>query len=212
MRISFRAIAACAAASLLALPAAARAQSDSVSRRVALHGYVTQAAGVSRGGDAYGIPAAGTVDYRRIALLGRAAVTPSDRLVLQLANRRRGTSEANADLRVDWAFYERTFGDATRLRVGRSPTPFGIHNETRYVGALLPFFHAPASVYREGAITNESIDGAVLLHELFATSATPLEVAAYAGGVERFGNGRGRAGGISHLVGTQLWWSTPLGS
>lgn len=33
------------------------------------------------------------------------------------------------ELQLDWAFYERRFGDNTLLRIGKAPIPMGISNE-----------------------------------------------------------------------------------
>ncbi len=185
-----------AVAALLPAPAAAQATavpaaSDTAGRQptfggahFAVHGYVTQAAGVSRGGQTSGISAGGTADVRRAALLARFAPTLADRFVAQVAHRRVGASPAAAyhrAVKLDWLFYERALGDAARVRVGRLPIPWGIYNETRYVGTLLPFYQAPASTYREKEFSTEALDGALVTREFAAASAFPVEASAYAG-------------------------------
>lgn len=198
--------------------------------RFVVHGYLAQGAAASRGGLAAGIPSEGTLDYRRAALLARVSPTAHDRLVVQAAHRRVGSSPTAAfqdAVELDWLFYERAFGDATQLRVGRIPIPMGIYNETRYVGPILPFFQPPASVYRSRSFSNEVVDGVAVLHELFPASRLPVEVAVYAGGNEfvesstmpvppsaaqpaggwAYQTARGRA---RRLVGTHLWVTTPV--
>lgn len=205
-----------------ALPAVVASSRDG--RVVSLHGYFTQAAATSRGGLAYGIPNAGTLDLRRAALLLRFAPTVDDRFIVQAAQRRLGESPRRAlqpDLKVDWLFYERSFGDATRLRLGRMPIPYGIYAETRYVGTLLPFYHAPTSVYREGEFSNESTDGLSLTHEFLRATPFPLEVTGYVGDVDvTKGFSTPTASGAwtygltqtkaRALGGVQVWLGTPV--
>ena len=201
------------------------APGDAARPSLVLHGYFTQGAAVSQRGMVYGIPGQGTLDYRRAAVLARYAFGDADRLVVQVANRRRGDSPTmrfHDAVKLDWAFYERSFGDHTRLRAGRIPIPMGIHNETRYVGELLPFYQAPASFYRESEFTNEAIDGALVSHELFAESATPVQLSAYAGSmdyVEAMSLPTPPAGEWRYLAapararggaGFQVWMQTPL--
>jgi hypothetical protein len=204
-------------------------KSDSLPR-FTLNGYLTLAAAASRGGLVEGIPSEGTVDYHRAALVARFFPTLSDRFVMQVAHRRVGASPvADAQNATDlaWLFYERSLGSATQVRVGRAPIPMGIHNETRYVGTLLPFYEPPASVYRNHQFSNERVDGVVVIHELFGESSTPVEIAAYGGTtgfVEAFqvpaapsadrplggwdyAAARARAHGV---VGAHAWLSTPI--
>lgn len=151
---------------------------------LALNGYATQAGAISRGGTMYGIGSPGTVDYGRVAVLGRITPTLADRFVVQIANRRVGaspTEQYQPDVKVDWLFYEHEFGDGTRVRAGRIPLPFGIYNETRYVGTLLPFYRAPASVYREKEFSTESADAALVAREFALPAGYAVELTAYAG-------------------------------
>lgn len=155
-----------------------------VGRRLVVHGFFTQAAGISRGGQLYGIPNAGTADLRRAALLATVHFSADDRMVVQVAHRRVGDAPRAAllpDVKVDWLFWQHALGDATQLRVGRFAVPYGIFAETRYVGTQLPFFSAPAAFYRESDFTNEALDGVSLRRELLGDSPFPVEVTAYAG-------------------------------
>jgi hypothetical protein len=197
---------------------------------VTLNGYFTQAAAVSRGGLVEGIPTNGTVDYRRAALVARFFPSLSDRFVAQVAHHREGASpvaRVQPTVELAWLFYERSLGSATQLRVGRAPIPMGIHNETRYVGTLLPFYEPPATVYRNRQFSNERVDGVVAIHELFGESRTPVEIAAYGGSMDYveafqipaapsaerplggwdYSAKRAHAHGV---VGAHAWVSTPL--
>ena len=153
-------------------------------RWLAFNGYATQAGAISRGGMMYGIGSRGTVDYGREAVLARITPTSADRFVVQVANRRVAASpdaQYQPDVKVDWLFYEHEFDNGVRVRAGRIPLPFGIYNETRYVGTLLPFYRAPASVYREKEFSTESSDGALVAREFALPAGSAVELAVYAG-------------------------------
>ena len=118
--------------------APALSQADSA-RRLDLHGYFTQAVAVSRGGQVHGIPSGGTVDYRGVAPLGRHTWSSRDRLVPQAAHRRLGDSPAadgREQVRLDRAFLEHGFSDATSLRVGHVSADADTRGVT--VVAILP--------------------------------------------------------------------------
>jgi hypothetical protein len=125
------------------------------------------------------------------------------------------------DVKVDWAFYERRFGDQTSLRVGKAPIPMGIFNETRYTGTLLPFYRAPYAMYFEGAYTSETIDGLVLTHTLMPDKPIHLEASVYGGNYDllEFSQAPTPSGSFAYVVGrsraenslgTQLWLYTPI--
>ena len=156
----------------LALVAIAQQASAQNADKLSIHGYLTQGYAVSDSAHVEGIPKEGTTDYRRAALLMRYATTSSDNFVIQLAHRRLGNSPSmqfEPDVKVDWAYYEHTFsGPSTRLRVGKSPIPFGIYNEVRYVGTQLPFYRAPYAMYHEGIYTAETVDGVSVLQPRFS--------------------------------------------
>ena len=213
-----------AALSPLAAVTASLGAQDATASKLSVHGYLTQGAAVSDSGMVVGISRQGTTNYRRAAILMRYAQTPKDAFVIQVAHRRLGDSPImnfEPDVKVDWAFYERHFGDQTSLRVGKAPIPFGIFNETRYTGTLLPFYRAPYSVYFEGAYTSETLDGLVLTHTLLPEAPFHLEASVYGGnydllefsqaptpsGAFAFVLARARA---NNSLGTQLWLYTPL--
>ena len=193
--------------------------------KLSIHGYLTQGYAISDSALVEGIPKEGTTDYRRAALLMRYATSDHDNFVLQIAHRRLGNSPSmqfEPDVKVDWAFYEHTFDKAnTRLRVGKAPIPFGIYNETRYVGTQLPFYRAPYAMYHEGIYTSETVDGVSVMQPLFASSAWAMEANGYAGSFSyldfittrvsptayAYVGQRERA---SSTLGGQLWLSTPI--
>ena len=206
---------------LTAAPSAAQTLSD----RLVIHGYLTQGYATTSSAEIMGIPSDGTFDYRRVAVLLRFKATPNDAFVVQLANRRLGESPLNAftpEVQLDWAFYERRFGDATTLRVGKEPIPMGIFNETRYVGTLLPFYRAPFGFYQEGAFTSETLNGVVLTHVLNPGSRWQLTGAVFGGEFDYLQAAStvptdstpaqyAVAPALARdLFGTQLWLRTPL--
>ena len=172
-----------------------------------------------------GIPNDGTFDYRRVALLFRFKATPNDAFVVQVANRRLGESPLNdytPEVQLDWAFYERKFGDNTLLRVGKEPIPMGISNETRFQGTQLPFYRVPVGFYSEGGFTSETLNGVVLTRKINPASPWLLSATLFAGEFDYLqaaslpatdstpaayivGSARAR-----NLLGTQLWLQTPL--
>jgi hypothetical protein len=197
-------------------PAAAdTAPAPAPEQRVVVHGYLSQAYVKSDGHQVIGIPDSGSADYRRAALLFRALLTPSDALVLQLAQRRLGESPSMAvepDVKVDWAFYEHRFGSATRVRVGRMPVPVGLFAETRFVGTLLPFYRAPYNFYQEGSFTSENINGAHVSHTFGSGSVVSVETHAFAGAyttTEEYDGVVSRAK-AENVYGGQVWVATPI--
>jgi hypothetical protein len=213
-------IVALAVAFTCALPLAAQ---DKPQSAVSIHGYLTQGFGYSDKYPTFGLTKDGTADYRRAAVLLRYEATPANRFVVQLAHRRLGdspTMQFEDNIKVDMAFFEHRFRPATSLRVGKTAMPFGIYNEFRYAGNLLPFYRAPISVYWEGTYTNETIDGVAFEHhfrdglpweftaQLFGGTYSvlefgttpPIPVPIYTGAPLQ---SKGAFGG-------QLWLATPL--
>ena len=201
------------------------AGAQDVLSKLSIHGYLTQGAAVSDSSTVIGIAKHGTTNYRRAAILLRYTQTPNDAFVIQGAHRRLGDSPVMAyepDVKIDWAFYERKFGGETSLRVGKAPIPYGIYNETRYTGTLLPFYRAPYAFYFEGAYTSETIDGAVLSHAFLADSPFRVDASVYGGNYSllEFNQVMNPATGFftyvvgkaqaENAVGGQLWVSTPI--
>ncbi len=131
-----------------------------------------------------GIPEGGTTSYRDLALQFRYEMSEKDTFVVQFSSRTVGTSplqEFRDEVELDWAFYERRLTDHTSLKVGRVQIPFGIYNELRDVGTILPFYRPSSLFYKEDAFTSETVDGLALTHTFFADSTWNLEASAYAG-------------------------------
>jgi hypothetical protein len=221
---------AAAGAAALALLAAAPLASPTAAQeraldRLSIHGHLSQAYAIADSLQMLGIPSDGTADYRRAALLLRYELSAKESFVVQLGHRRLGEAAAmtlEENVKLDWGFYERSFGDATSVRVGRAPLPVGLLNEVRYVGTVLPFFRAPYAFYLEGMFTNETIDGVVLAHALFPESAWRVDAEVY-GGSFSFVEGQptgdspdegptyevGEASAKS-VLGAQAWLSLPI--
>jgi hypothetical protein len=226
MRLTTRKVAALVTvAALTSIGAAATAGAQDVSSKLSVHGYLTQGAAVSDSGKVVGISKQGTTNYRRAAILMRYAQSPRDAFVIQVAHRALGESPTmnfEPDVKLDWAFYERKFmNQSSSIRVGKAPIPFGIYNETRYTGTLLPFYRAPYAMYFEGAYTSETIDGAVLSHTFLGESAFHVDASVYGGsydlleysqvpvapGVYKFTIAQAQARGA---LGGQAWINTPI--
>ena len=195
------------------------------SSRLSVHGYLTQAYGRSSGDTVLGLTKQGTADYRRAAVVGRFSPTDDDALVLELSNRRLGASPAmkfEGDLKVDMAFYQHGFATGTSVRAGRTLIPFGIFNETRYAGTLLPFYRPPFSVYSEGTHTSETIDGIQVSQRLRAGEAWEISADVYGGQFKYLEFGtvfdpvahrpefRGGRMESKSAFGGQVWLQTPV--
>lgn len=194
------------------------ARAQDAASGVSVHGYLTQGWAVSKGAKHYGMDAEPSTDFRYAALQVRYD-RDANGFLLQFNHRRLGKSpitDFESDVTLNWAFYERRFGQEGSLRVGRVPVPRGIYNEQRSIGVLLPFYRAPVIFYDEGAYFSETIDGVVASQTFFVDRPWSLEVNAYAGGwsllgydqySEEFDVDRARA---DNAVGAQLWLGTPV--
>ena len=151
--------------------------SESAVPKISIHGYLNQAYAVSDGNTLFGISEDGTADYRTAALQVRTEISPNSTFALQLSHERFGESELQKfrdDVELDWVFYQHRFG-ATSIKVGRVQIPFGIYNEVRDVGTLLPFYRPSSNFYGEGAYTSETVDGILLSHRFELGAGWSLE-------------------------------------
>ena len=131
-----------------------------------------------------GIPEEGTTDYRSVAIQFRYEITPQDIMIVQLSSRALGDSpisDSEDEVELDWAFYERRIRDHTSIKVGRVQIPFGIFNEFRDVGTILPFYRPAFVFYREGSFTTETVDGILLSHTFIPESEWSIEANVYFG-------------------------------
>jgi len=183
-----------------------------VSDKFSVHGYLTQAYAKSDKIPTSGITRDGTWDYRVFALQMRYAATDNDQVVMQVRNRRIGTSLLSDDgVQLDWAYYAHNFGPLV-AKIGKAPLPLGLYNEIRSVGTILPFYRAPSTFYREGV---ETIKGIVLSTRL-PLGAWSLESTVFGGGTSidvptptPFGVIRVKFEAEENY-GTQMWLNTPI--
>jgi hypothetical protein len=190
-----------------------------------VHGYLTQAYGASSGDVVLGLTDRGTADYRRAAILARLTPTTDDALVVQIAHRRLGASptmQFEKELKLDMAFYQHQFGTGASVRAGRTLIPFGIFNEVRYAGTLVPFYRPPFSVYSEGTHTSETIDGVQISQRLRAGEPWEVSVDLYGGTFKYLEFGtvfnptanrpeyRGGRMQSKDAVGGQVWLQMPI--
>jgi hypothetical protein len=192
--------------------------------KLSIHGYLTQAYGISDKYPTFGLTKEGTADYRRAAILARYAATAVDNFVVQVAHRRLGdspTMQFEENVRLDLAFYERRFSNGTKLRVGKVTLPFGIYNEVRYAGTLTPFYRAPFVIYRDGTYTSETLDGAGASHVFRGGEPWEMTLDAYGGSFQQLEYGPVYpaasapvyTGGVmksKNVLGGQFWLGTPL--
>jgi hypothetical protein len=170
--------------------------------KVRFNGFISQAYAASNG------------SLTLAAVQMRVDVTPEDGFAVQLDHERLGASPAGKfepDLNLEWLFYERRFG-AGSARVGRVKIPFGIYNEVRDVGILLPFYSPSQDFYGLGSFTTETVDGLAVSYPFDLGGGWQLDVDAYGGnwrflalaldGQLKESKARGSAGG-------ELWLTTP---
>ncbi|MEM8961475.1 MAG: hypothetical protein AAGD38_08360 [Acidobacteriota bacterium] len=196
---------------------------------LSIHGFFTQAWARANFVDgtttptsrevALGIPEDGTTDYRIGALQFAYEMSEKSRMIVQLSTRAVGSSpveQVEDEVELDWAFYEYRPNNTTRFRIGRIQIPFGIYNEIRDVGTLLPFYRPPYEVYGAGTYTSETVDGVLAAHELFTGSDWSLEIAGYYGEHEVIETRvferppTAVLGTASDVFGAQLWLETPV--
>ncbi len=196
--------------------------------KLTVHGFLTQAyadASFATGGIstpsvdefALGIPEDGTFDYRTMAIQFRYEISPKDVFIVQLSSRSLGESpigDIEDDIELDWAFYERRLADNTVVKIGRIQIPFGIFNELRDVGTLLPFYRPSYAFYNEGSFTSETVDGLLLAHTFAPQAKWTFDLDVYLGTWELFEfdpfTMEVKVAQIEDALGFQLWVNTPV--
>jgi hypothetical protein len=160
-----------------------------------------------------GITEDGTMDYRTAALQIRADITDKDAFVVQLSHERLGQSplmKFQEDVKLDWIFYEHAFGESA-VKVGRVQIPFGIYNEVRDVGTILPFFRPSLDFYGEGSFNSETVDGIVLSHTFGPWGSWSLDGDVHYGNFEFVGTDYEYfRSEVRDSRGIELWLQTPL--
>jgi hypothetical protein len=184
--------------------------------KITFHGYLTQAYAQSDGHQFLGITEDGTADYRTAALQIRADVNKDDAFVVQLSHERFGASGVHLikdDVELDWIFYEHKFRNSA-VKVGRVQIPFGIYNEVRDVGTLLPFYRPSHNFYGEAAYSSETIDGVVLSHSFQLGDRWGLDADVHYGDwkfISRdFVTGAYVNNSVDDSIGAELWLETPI--
>ena len=205
---------------LLCLATVCQAQS-----KLSVHGYLNQAFAISRSHQIFGIPTDGTTDYRNLALQFRYELNEDDNLTIQLNHSRSGLNPVFAgddDVQLDWAYIQHNFSEKTSVKIGKIQMPFGIYNEIRDVGVLLPFYNLPYAPYGEGSYMGETIDGFNLSHSFTGWSPWELSFSFYGGHWEwvewqrsiELGTGAiidlVATAKVNNALGTQVWLSTPI--
>lgn len=210
---SLRSISARAGLVLALIAPAVSAQS--LEDRLSIHGSVNVAYGKSDGLPTFGIDKDGTTNYRAIALQFGYKIDDNDRVVTQFLHRYNGVSPLNAaekDFAPIWAFYEHTFDNGTKVKLGRAPLPRGLFNEVRFVGTLLPFYRVGRVAYGE---TLEQIDG-IVVSKPFDLGGFRLETYGFAGGFDLRAVLAGTSGSTVYQArqensyGAQAWLNTPV--
>ena len=164
------------------VPRAAAAQSD-LMERLSIHSSLNTGYGKSDNLQFFGIDKDGTAEYRALTLQFSYQIDDNDRVVTQFLHRYNGNSPIN-DVTPSffpvWAFYEHTFDNQTKVKVGRAPLPRGLFNEVRFIGTLLPFYRVGRTVYGE---TLEQLDG-IAVSKPFDLGSWRLETSAFGGGYD----------------------------
>jgi hypothetical protein len=163
-------------------PQQAHAQTDLL-ERLSIHSSLNTGYGKSDNLQFFGIDKDGTAEYRALTLQFSYQIDDNDRVVTQFLHRYNGNSPINAvtpSFFPVWAFYEHTFGDRTKVKVGRAPLPRGLFNEVRFIGTLLPFYRVGRTVYGE---TLEQLDG-IAVSRPFDVGSWRLETSAFGGGYD----------------------------
>ncbi len=149
-----------------------------------IHGYFSQAFAISQGHQIFGIPEQGTSDYRTMALQFRYDADDQNLIIMQISHERMGKSPImvlEEGLKLDWAIYQHSFSNGLSFKVGKIQIPFGIFNEIRDVGTLLPFYRVPYASYGEGNYMSETINGISVSYSFFSESGWKIDFTSYLG-------------------------------
>jgi hypothetical protein len=179
--------------------------------KVQIHGYLSQAYAKSDGNQILGISKQGTLDYNTAAVLIRADVSDDDVFSVQFSHERNGVSpsqKVQPDVKLDWVFYEHHFGKSA-VRVGRVKVPYGIYNEVRDVGTVLPLYRPTRDFYGEGSFTTETVDGVLLSHRFDFAGSWALTADAYYGNWAFYDTTQNLSR-IDKSLGTQFFLDTPI--
>src|SRR5688500_7853176 len=178
--------------------------------RVSIHGYVSQAWAVSDEHQIFGIPTAGTTDYRDLALQFRYDQDPKNAFALQLRQQRFGESPREVDdVELDWAFYQHRFSDRLSLKAGRIPLPLGIFNEAGGSATTSAFLRPPGEFY-DRQYTSKTLEGALASVSIDGPAGWTFDADGYFGqwAVDQWGETE--RVDARNAYGAQIWANTPL--
>ena len=197
--------------------ASTRLVAQSAPEGLEVHGSLNAAYGRSSDLPVFGIPTDGTADYRIATLQLRYKFAERDQFVVQLLNRRLGTSplrNAIGDVSAQWAFWQHRDGNLT-FKAGRAPLPRGLLNEVRYIGTVLPFYRVSAEFTGDAF---DAVDGAVVSYRQPLGNHWSLEAHAFGGGTENRSVRATateltvRVSRANNMVGGQLYLDGPFGT
>jgi len=192
---------------------------------LSVHGYLSQGFAISNGNQIFGITKKGTFDYRNLALQFRYDYDSQSNIIVQFSHKRLGASplmKVEEDVELDWAYFGYQAWEWLALKVGKIQLPFGIYNELRDVGVLLPFYQVPYACYGEGNWMSETIDGTAVTFYFARDTDMPMSLDLYAGQwkwvewlifpnlVSKDLNIHVDEPDIKNAIGFKFWMETPL--
>jgi len=180
--------------------------------KLSIHGFLTQAWAYGWENQYFGIPKDDdTFGLRKAALQFRYEITPQDSFVVQFSHESWGKSyigELHESVELDWTFYEHKFQNGMWTKLGKITIPFGVFNEVRDVGTLLPFYRLPYTIYGEGIYSVETING-ISIGKTIEYGDWQFDAAGYYGESKQIQETFSYIE-LNNFIGGQLWVNTPL--
>lgn len=168
LKPAFSWIAASTLLAVAALPAFALSADD-----VSVHGFISQAAIVSKDVNVRGSSTSGSFDFTEIGINLSAPLATGLRGAGQVVSVKTGadnSAEPEIDfLLLDWTFLDRDMSNGG-MRIGKVRLPNGLHYPARDVASVRPGIFMPQSVYLDNLGTREflySTEGAQLYLNVF---------------------------------------------
>ncbi len=187
---------------------------DQQNSKLSFHGFLTQSWAYGWENQYFGIPKDGdTFGLRKAALQIRYEITSNDIFVIQLSHESWGKSyigELHDSVELDWTFYEHRFENGFWTKLGKITIPFGIFNEVRDVGTLLPFYRLPYTIYGEGIYSIETING-ISAGKSFETGNWTFDITGYYGESKQIQEEYSYIE-LKNFIGAQIWITTPIKS
>jgi hypothetical protein len=126
---------------LLALGTPAPAQTQTT-ERYSFQGFGGWALGNTDNDNEYGYTAGGETEWNNYYFALNLAAQPADKVAVR-AQAFWGDDLRGKNLNLDYAFVEWTRSPRLKLRLGKTPVPFGIYTEVYDVGTVRPFYLLP---------------------------------------------------------------------